>query len=105
MVTPIAQADSGTPILSFKDATSLLGPGVVGEALPDSPIPDVRTLLPNKLGTWTYKVVSGKDAGSTRTNVLKTATDSDEPGLWQRHNPGNRVFSIAASEQTSYNFV
>jgi DUF3108-like len=99
VVLPKAYADSDTPILSLNDAIGLLGPGVVGEALPESPIPDARTLLPNKLGNWTYKVVSGKDAGSTQTNVLKAATDPDEPGLWQRHNPGNRVFSIAASEQ------
>ena len=99
MAAPIAYADSDKVILSFKDATSLLGPGVVGKTLPDAPIPDARTLLPNKLGTWSYKVVSGKDAGSTRTNVLKAARDSDEPGLWQRHDPGKRVFSIAASEQ------
>jgi hypothetical protein len=99
VAAPMAHADSDKPILSFKDATSLLGPGVVGEPLPNSPIPDARTLLPNKLGTWTYKVVSGKHAGSTRTNVLKAATDPDEHGLWQRHDPGNRVFSITASEQ------
>jgi hypothetical protein len=99
VVAPVVHADSDTPILSFKDATSLLGPDVVGEMLPDSPIPDARTLLPTKLGKWTYKIVSGKHAGSTRTNVLKAATDPDESGLWQRHNPGNRVFSIAASEQ------
>lgn len=98
-VLPVARADSDTPILSFNDAVTLLGQGVVGESLPASPIPDARTLLPNKLGTWTYKVVSGKDAGSTRTNVLKTTTDPQERGLWQRHNPGNRVFSITASEQ------
>lgn len=99
VVAPIARADKDTSILSFNDAVSLLGPGVVGEALPDAPIPDARTLLPNKLGTWTYKIVSGKDAGSTRTDVLKAATDPDEPGLWQRHDPGNHVFSIAASDQ------
>jgi DUF3108-like len=99
VVAPVARGDSDTPILSFNDAISLLGPDVVGETLPDSPIPDARTLLPTKLGTWTYKVVSGKHAGSTRTNVLKAATDPDEAGLWQRHNPGNRVFSIAADEQ------
>ena len=99
VVKPIARADGDTPVLSFNDAVTLLGQGVVGEALPDSPVPDARTLLPTKLGTWTYKIVSGKDAGSTRTNVLKAATDPHEPGLWQRHNPGNRVFSIAASEQ------
>jgi DUF3108-like len=99
VVVPISRADSDTPILSFKDAVALLGEDVVGEPLPDSPTPDARTLLPNKLGTWTYKVVSGKDAGSTRTNVLKAVTDPDHPALWQRHDAGNRVFSIAASEQ------
>ena len=98
-VAPIARGDSDAPILSFNDAITLLGQGVVGETLPDSPIPDVRTLLPSKLGTWTYKVVSGKDVGSTRTNVLKAVTDSDHPELWQRHDAGNRVFSITASEQ------
>jgi hypothetical protein len=98
-VGPVVGDDSNTPILSFNDAVNLLGKGVIGETLPDSAIPDVRTLLPTKPGSWTYKVVSGKEAGSTRTNVLKAATDKDHPGLWQRHNPGKRVFSIGASEQ------
>ncbi|MDX1487604.1 MAG: hypothetical protein R3268_05340 [Acidiferrobacterales bacterium] len=98
-VAPVVGAESDTPILSFNDAVALLGKGVVGKTLPDGATPDVRALLPTKPGSWTYKVVSGKEAGSTRTNVLKTATDKNHPGLWQRHDPGKRVFSIGTSEQ------
>ena len=93
-----SMAETISPILSFDEAKALLGKGVVGERLPDMPIPDTRTLLPNKAGTWVYNVVSGKDAGKTRTNVLKTALDSEHE-LWQRHDQDNRVFSIAVSEQ------
>jgi hypothetical protein len=95
----VTQADSDAPILSYDDAVSLLGKGVVGEALPDATIPDVLTLLPNRSGNWTYKIVSGKDEGSTRTNMLKPASDPDEPNIWQRHDPGNRFFSIKANGQ------
>lgn len=92
-------ADEIKSILSFDEAKALLGKGVVGKRLPDAPIPDTRVLLPNKSGTWVYNVVSGKDVGKTRTNILQQAKDPDHPNLWQRHDPGNRVFSMEVSDQ------
>lgn len=97
----VNQSVAGTisPILGFEDAKALLGKGVVGERLSDVPIPDTRALLPNKAGTWVYNVVSGKEVGKTRTNVLQQAKDPDHLDLWQRHDPGNRVFSMEVSEE------
>ncbi len=95
-----SRADDIKSILSFKEAKALLGQGVVGKRLPDAPLPDTRTLLPTKPGTWTYNVVSGKHAGKTRTQVLQRATDADHPNLWQRHDPGNRVFSMEVTKQS-----
>ena len=97
---PASAAETITPILSFKEAKALLGRGVVGKPLPDAPLPDATTLLPSKPGTWTYNVVSGKDTGKTRTQVLQRATDPDHPDLWQRHDPGNRVFSMEVTKQS-----
>ncbi|MFQ5936738.1 MAG: hypothetical protein ACE5LB_10040 [Acidiferrobacterales bacterium] len=99
----VEQSTAGTikSILSLKEARALLGDGVVGKRLPSTPVPDTRTLLPNKPGTWTYNVVSGKDSGKTRTKVLQRATDPDHPNLWQRHDPGNRVFSMEVTDQST----
>ena len=94
----------GTPgfalesVLTLDEAKALLGDGVVGESLPDAPLPDPRTLLPNISGARTYDVVAGKDAGSKTIEMIKPATDPDHPDLWQIHISDTRIMSVNVTE-------
>ena len=45
---------------------ALLGPGVVGKALPSKPIQDASVYFPLSNRALTYKVTSGKNAGNTQ---------------------------------------
>ena len=54
-----------------QEIASLLGSGVVGQALPSAPITDVTLYFPLNEREVTYQVTSGKNAGKTQT--LKVA--------------------------------
>jgi hypothetical protein len=56
---------------------ALLGPGVVGRALPSKPIQDASTYFPLHDRVLTYKVTSGKNAG--KTQALNVA-EVERPG-------------------------
>ena len=64
-------AEEGTVLpLPSEDAhelTRLLGPGVVGQALPSTPISDVSVYFPLQDRTMTYKVTAGPNAGKVLT--------------------------------------
>jgi hypothetical protein len=66
-----ARAQEGTTIpLPAEDAaaiTALLGPGVVGQALPSSPIQDPTIYFPLQERVQTYQVTGGKKAGESQT--------------------------------------
>jgi len=85
--------------MTLDEAKALLGDGVVGEPLPDMPLPDPRSLLPNISVTHTYDIVAGKEAGSRRIEMIKAATDPDHPDLWQIHVSDSRIMSVKVSEE------
>ncbi len=60
--------------------TAQLGPGVVGNALPSSPIQDAPIYFPLQERTPTYQVTAGRNAGNTQTL-----------GLIKTHRPNGRV--------------
>jgi len=60
------------PVLPLPDEdqqriTTLFGPGVVGQALPSSPITDASVYFPLQERVLTYKVTSGSKAGNMQT--------------------------------------
>jgi hypothetical protein len=55
------------PAEDQKTIDALLGPGVVGKALPSKPIQDASVYFPLADRALTYKVTSGKNAGKTQT--------------------------------------
>ncbi len=61
-----------------QELTTRLGPGVVGQALPSAPIVDVSLYFPLRERAPTYRVTSGKNAGSVQT--LKVAKGSRPNG-------------------------
>ena len=71
---------------------------MVGETLPDAPLPDPRSLLPTLPGAHTYDVVSGKKKGTKTIKMIKAATDPDHPDLWQIHISDTRIVSVNVSE-------
>lgn len=67
LATRVLAADPVLP-LSPADRTTIdtiLGPGVVGEAMPSAPIGDPTTYFPLEERTLSYRVTSGKNAGAT----------------------------------------
>ena len=60
--------------------TAQLGPGVVGNALPSSPIGDASTYFPLQERAPTYQVTAGRNAGNTQTL-----------GLIKAHRPNGNV--------------
>jgi hypothetical protein len=68
---PRAAAAEGTvlpmPAKDQEDIAAMLGPGVVGPALPSVPITDVTLYFPLQDRAMTYNVTAGKNAGSVQT--------------------------------------
>jgi hypothetical protein len=67
-----AAAAADGPVLPLPDEdqqeiTTLLGAGVVGQALPSSPITDASVYFPLQERVKTYQVTAGSNAGSTQT--------------------------------------
>ena len=59
------------PAADQQRISSLLGPGVVGQALPSQPIADAALYFPLEEKSSLYQVTSGRNAGNTQT--LRTA--------------------------------
>ena len=65
------------------DMLSLLGEGVVGEALPARPIDDPARLRHLATGTWVYRLTAGPHKGQTQ-RVRVERVDPDDPAAgWQ----------------------
>src|SRR3984957_5038659 len=62
-----------------QNITAQLGPGVVGAALPSSPINDPSVYFPLQQKSQQFQVVAGPHAGTVQTL-----------GLWQARRPGGR---------------
>jgi hypothetical protein len=68
------------PAADEKELTALLGPGVVGKALPSEPIDDVTRYFPLQERAPSYRVTAGKTAGETHTlNVAKGKRPNGRP--------------------------
>src|SRR5260370_1647404 len=61
------------PAQDQQNITAQLGPGVVGNALPSSPIGDPSVFFPLQEKSQQYQVVAGPNAGTVQTlGLLKT---------------------------------
>jgi hypothetical protein len=63
--------------------TAQLGPGVVGSALPSSPIGDASTYFPLQERAPTYQVTAGRNAGNTQTLGLIKAHRANGNVAWR----------------------
>jgi hypothetical protein len=68
------------PLQDQQNITTQLGPGVVGSALPSSPISDPSIYFPLQEKSRQYQVVAGPNAGTVQTL-----------GLWKARRPGGRI--------------
>jgi hypothetical protein len=77
---PAAAQDPVLPLSPDERATvdAMLGPGVVGEALPSAPIGDPTTLFPLKDRSMQFRVTSGKNEG--RMFILKVGQHARPTG-------------------------
>jgi hypothetical protein len=62
---------------------NLLGPGVLGAALPANPIANPATLLPLSPGTWAFQFTGGPNQGSTQTDTLQANPQPGPGSQWQ----------------------
>lgn len=85
-VLPLPDADR-------KEIESLLGTGVVGEALPSQPIEDAAIYFPFQEREATYLVTGGPKAGTTQTlNVGKGKRPNGEPAWRLELSPSQNAF-------------
>jgi len=63
--------------------TALLGPGVVGKALPSKPIADASVYFPFQDKTLTYQVTSGSNTGNTQMLSLAKTRRPDGKSAWR----------------------
>ena len=68
------------PAQDQQNITAQLGPGVVGNALPSSPINDPSVYFPLQEKSQQFQVVAGPHAGTVQTL-----------GLWKARRPGGRM--------------
>jgi hypothetical protein len=68
------------PAQDQQNITAQLGPGVVGNALPSSPIGDPSVYFPLQEKSQQFQVVAGPHAGTVQTL-----------GLWKARRPGGRM--------------
>ena len=76
VVLPLPTADQ-------QQITALLGPGVVGNALPSKPIEDASIYFPFQDKALTYQVTSGSNAGNTQTLGLAKTRRPDGKSAWR----------------------
>jgi len=62
---------------------SMLGAGVVGNAVPSKPITDAATYFPLQKKSMTYQVTSGPNAGNTQTLGLGRRSRPSGPQAWR----------------------
>jgi hypothetical protein len=82
-----AMADGG-PVLPLppedqQELTARLGAGVVGQALPSSPIADITQYFPLQERTPAYLVTAGKNTGSLQTLKVAKRNRPGGPSAWR----------------------
>src|SRR5262245_27507926 len=82
-----ASAEDGAvmplPAKDQQELTRLLGPHVVGKALPSQTINDVSVYFPLKEKTASYRVTSGDKAGSTQTLRVRKGQRPNGNPAWR----------------------
>jgi hypothetical protein len=80
-----ARADTAVPLPAADKAQleALLGAGVVGEALPSSPLGAVETYVPAKGSAITYQVIQSGKKAATETHKVEDATEAAYSPGWR----------------------
>ena len=82
-----ARAQDGTvmplPPEDQQAIDAMLGPGVVGQALPSNPIQDVSVYFPLQERVLSYQVTSGPHAGKTQTLAVARGKRPDGNPAWR----------------------
>ena len=112
LIAGIALADGVVLTLPQEDQqriTNQLGPGVVGNALPSSPITDPTIYFPLRNKALTYQVTAGSNAGNTQTLGLIKGNRPNGQVAWRfqftpslagflRQNPSGDLIMPAVSD-------
>lgn len=71
------------PMQDQQKIAALLGPGVVGIALPSQPITDPKAFFPLQPKAMTYQVMAGPNAGNTQTLGLANTRRPNGAAAWR----------------------
>ena len=100
-----APADAAAALTAAEQAMlgEMLGPGVVGQPVAGAKL--TPEFAPLRDGTWTYRIVGGKDAGQTEQHVVERL-DRDKSGASWRYTVGTKgIVFIKKMKDGSLTFV
>jgi len=74
---------------SDSEVLAILGEGVVGKALPASPLRDTAGLMPLREGKWVYRITAGSNEGTRQEAAISKTKGNHGQDLWQRSIKGD----------------
>ena len=98
-------AGTATPLTAAEHAMleELLGPGVVGEPVAGGKL--TPEYAPLRDGTWTYRIVGGKDAGQTEQHVVERLERDKSGASWRYAVGAKGLVFIKKMKDGSLTFV
>ena len=93
-----AQGLSGADTAAINN---LLGAGVLGAAVPTDPIANPTSLVPLTPATWNFQITSGKNQGSTETDVLQANTQPGASSPWQYTAGQSTIYDLGTASDGS----
>ena len=95
---PVRKAGRGADTTAVNN---LLGTGVLGSALPASPIANPATLMPLSPGTWVFQFTGGPNQGTTETDSLQANTQLGADSQWQWTAGQTTIYDLSTASDGS----
>ena len=111
IIAPVTRADRGSgKVIELADSDrefldSLLGPGVVGKAVPAPVIENPLHFLPLRACDWNFRVASGKASGMTRPHSLRPLKREEAIPTWSLSPGSHHILYLRISEDGSISAV
>ena len=111
ITVPVTWGDSGTAtVIELTDSDratldTLLGPGVVGKAVPASVIENPQDFLPFRVCDWNFRVASGKAKGKMRPHSLRPLKRDEPVGAWRLSPGSHHIVYLRRSKDGSISVI
>jgi hypothetical protein len=93
-----AQGLSGADTAAINN---LLGAGVLGAAVPASPITNPASLIPLTPATWSFQISGGPNQGAAETDVLQANTQPGADAQWQYTAGQSTIYDLGTAADGS----